>query len=409
MALITSGEDDVISLKLTRARVGTWVADVLFDDPSPRAGRVSLVASNGQTYVGTIDRGGEFEDTDRTRVIGGAGGMSKPATPRQYSNPTVRIVLGDLLAAAGETLSSTADQDVLATEIAAWTTSAEPIGTVVTALMTTAGGGATWRMLPDGTVWVGAETWPDSGLDADDYQILSKRFEDGSWMVAVDANAVLALTPGTTFEGQRVSMVIHRIDDEHEPGPRMRVWFSDSDETALEDRLAAAIGKLVRGADAPTVDYRALYRAQVIAQSGDTIHVEPEIANSLPDMGKIPLLLGLPGCSVAGVQGGNVLVGWRGGDRSKAYAICFDSSTKVGMLFLGGPAALPALAGTPHQSAEAALITALLAAFTTLDTAATGPLAGLAPGFAAAVAAVTAYQTAAAAANNFLATKVSVL
>lgn len=338
MALATADGDDIISLRLWLPRVGVGTADVLFDDITPRSGRV-VIQVGDREFRGAIDRGGEFEDTDRTRVVLGAGGMGKAAEKRQYSGVSLQLVVSSLLATAGETLSPSSDQDVLQTVLPAWTTSAEPIGTILSALVESVGGGAVWRVLPDGTVWIGRETWPDAGIEDDSYQVMEQRFEDGSWLATVNEEAAGALRPGTTFNGQRVSLVVHTIDgDEGGLGPRMRVWFSDAGEASMEDRLAGAFERAVRSAGPPPVDYRAMYLARVVAQIGTRVHVEPELT-SMPDMGAIPLMLGLPGATTDGLAGGNVLVGWRGGDRAKAYAVCFDADVSVASLKLA-PAAL---------------------------------------------------------------------
>jgi hypothetical protein len=78
--------------------------------------------------------------------------------------------------------------------------------------------------------------------------------------------------------------------------------------------------------------------------------------------------------------------------------------------FVGGVlGAVAALMGEPHQQAEATLVTGLIAAFSALAAASTGPLAGLAAGFTAAGTALTQFQTAATAQQNFLARKAKVV
>lgn len=420
MALVGLGGQDCIETRILMPRTGAWVLDAVVDDPdqvSTVTRSISISINDGAlTLTGTAARAGVFVDTGHVRIVAGAGGLGLSAAPKHYNGVSVGVILGDLLAAAGEALSSTADNGILSTGLDAWDASATPIGTLISLLLAAAAPGASWRMLADGTLWVGTETWPNLGIDSSTYQIFEDSAEQNTMLIGVDAPLMLV---GTTFEGRRVSACEAHVGQEGE-GVQQRIWFEDA-AISDTDRLTKALNGLVQDAAAriDRIDYTRRYPATVIQQSGSTVDVQPDQVNGrdlLGDMAGVPLWLPA-GMGVSGVSGGRVEIGWLGGDPSKPIAIAFDASNTVqtmvlavvSQLFLGGPGALPALAGTPHQLAEAELIGALLNAFTTLNTAATGPLAGLAPGFAAAVEAVTAYQTAAAAADNFLATKVSVL
>jgi hypothetical protein len=136
-------------------------------------GDVTIDLDQGRLLLrGTVLRGGDWQDTGCLRVVGGAGGLSKVAKAKHYTSTSVRIVLGALLSDAGEKLSPTADESVLNRSLPAWTTAAIPVGRLITQLLLSASPSATWRVQPDGAVWVAHEAWPDSGLTADDYQLL---------------------------------------------------------------------------------------------------------------------------------------------------------------------------------------------------------------------------------------------
>jgi hypothetical protein len=418
MALLTANGQDVLEARSSRRRTGAWSFDLLVDDPAALAGQVTLVVNDGAlTFVGTATRSGVFSDTGHVRVIAGAGGLSAVATPQHYVGTSLSIVLGDLLGDAGETLSPTADASVLGQGLDAWTTAARPVADLISLLLAAGSPGAVWRSLPDGTIWVGNETWPDAGIDSSLYQIFEDSAETNSMLVGCDAPFLL---PGTTFEGRKVGYVEDSVGQEGQ-GVTTRILFEDATSITDIDRVRKSLFRLAARAAARTdvIDYSRRYPAQVVSQAGNTIDVQPELVNGkalLDSMADVPLRLP-PGMSVNGIVGGTVLIGWTGGDPSQPYAALFDGEETPGtvtfaasvQMLLGGAAALPGLAGTPHQIAEAILIGALLAAFSALDAAATGPSSPLQPGFSAAVTALTAYQSAAVAANNFLATKVSVL
>lgn len=390
-------------------RFGAWQIDARVDDPGASiSGKVTAALDpSGRVLNGTATISGPFIDAVQVRIVAGAGGLGLTARPRHYETPTLGLVLGDLLADAGETLSGTADQGILATQLPSWTTGARPIGSVIRDLFAVAAPAAAWRMLDDGTVWVGTDAFAASPIDASTYEVVDRSAEENSIQIETDGPLPLV---GTTFEGGQVNCV--QDDVPHVGRVGARIWFENA-TAAGADRVLAAVQRLVRGTT-PGIDPRFRYWAVVEAQGGATVDGRPENPG-VPDMGGVTLAA-QAGDSVDGVTGGRVLVGWAG-DASQRYAAGFDSAAVprtrtlavLQMLFLGGKTgAVAALAGAPHQAAEAQLIAGLLAAFSTLTGAATGPLAALAPGFAAAVAALTAFQTAAAGANNFLATKVSV-
>jgi hypothetical protein len=394
---------------LTPAGGAAWHADLRVDSSGLLSGPVTVVAGN-RTLVGTAIRSEVFVNVAQVRVLAGAGGIGTTATPRHYTAPTVGLVLADILGDAREALSPDADPGLLATELEAWTTLAEPAGAAISRLLAAAAPGATWAFRDDGTLWVGTLSWPDAGIGTDAYEVMQRDAERGFLEIAVDGPLALA---GTTFEGGRVNMV--QDDIPHVEGIRARIWFQapTAPTAAQNERLLAAIHRIVRGTP-QGFDHRFRYWARVVSQAGPTVDAEPA-AGGVPSMPGVPLAA-QAGDSVDGVVGGNVLLGWAG-NGSQRVAHGFDAGAVPAKrtiqvlteLLLGGPeaAAFPALVGSLHQEAEAGLVQELIAAFAELSVAATGPLAALGAGFAAVGAALTAYQTAAAAANNFLSTKVA--
>jgi hypothetical protein len=318
MALVTANGLTAYDFQMRRPRVGAWHSDMLVESSEELTGQVRIVVDDGyKTFVGTAVRHGEFAETAHLRVVAGAGGLGVTASPKHYNNASVRVILGDLLRAAGESLSPSASASVLATQVSAWTTPALPVGAVIAALVEAVAPGTAWRMLPDGTFWIGSESWPGAGLDASTYQIMDEPFEEGSILIHVDRPA--QIDPGSTFEGRHVSYV---QDDAPQVAPvSSRVWFEDATTSKL-GRLRESLAAVVN-ATRPAFDYRAMYWARVVTQSGNTVDVLPE-APGVPDMGGVRLV-NPAGESVNGVVGGRVLVGWSWPELAP-YAIAFDGS-----------------------------------------------------------------------------------
>jgi len=175
-------------------RVGVWHADLSIDSFQQVSGAATIQLAS-QTLKGTFTRNGtDVSKRLRARVVGGAAGMATQLGPRSYGSIQVRIPLTDALNGAGETLSATADSTVLGTQLLAWSRMQAPASAVLAMLLQAVLNAPTWRVLLDGTVWVGYESWPSSSLP--DTVPISAEPEKGRITIASDAPAVL---PGTAF------------------------------------------------------------------------------------------------------------------------------------------------------------------------------------------------------------------
>ena len=213
-ALVTVGGYRVVEATLRMPYQGAWVADLVSDEaPTTIAGAVSLVAP-GATLAGFVvpGRAGAYTVglTYRTslRVVGGAGGLSAPGTPKSYRAIAPAALLTALCSAAGERASSTVS--LASSALPAWMRSSESAGAALDALTLELAADA-WRVLDEGSIWLGSDTWPVSALDAADPPATQLEIDSGvGWaLYAVDAWSV---RPGQTVGGARVSAVEHRMD-----------------------------------------------------------------------------------------------------------------------------------------------------------------------------------------------------
>ena len=127
----------------------------------------------------------------------------------------------------------------------------------------------------------------------------------------------------------------------------------------------------------PTAAYARLYRAKVVAQTGDEnlVDVRPD-DHALPDMARIPLRHGVPGLRVQLKLGSYVQVGWEDGEPDKPFAGLWDAEASVEKvsivadeLLLGGRSASEQLVfGTTFKAALDALAAALSAALSSAVT-----------------------------------------
>lgn len=294
-------------------RVGVWHADLtvdIDDGADAPSGEVTLETEH-RTWRGTVRRGEAWRGVAKLRIVGGKGGMGNMVPPKSYRAAIARLPIADALAASGESLAASADGSTLSRMLPFWTspsaTAAEVVARVCADL------GVSWRMLDDGTVWIGADTWPAWELPAK--AMVTARWPDEG---AVEiADETLSAEPGTTFEGQRVGRVEHRITAD---GARTVLFFDD--RQTQSDTIRQTIARIARSATG--VDYLALYRARIVAQNADgTLEVELD-DKRMPGMSHVPLRTFLPGVEVRVKSGGHVLVGFESGDPTRPVATLFD-------------------------------------------------------------------------------------
>ncbi len=204
----------VVSLRLSIPRRGVWHGDAAVDAAGPLTGAVALEL-DGSTWAGTI----QHQDTDdlaglqRLQFAAGAAGLRAEVPPAGHRAAPLRIPLLDLLTAAGETLSPSSDPAILGLQLAQWSRMRGPAGRALEALMRDRGD---WRALPDGSFWVGTDTW--SAAYPGEVELLDVRPERDQLVIGL-APTIL---PGMVLLDRNVSFVEHRVGEDE---LRTVVWL----------------------------------------------------------------------------------------------------------------------------------------------------------------------------------------
>lgn len=222
MSALTLGGATVTRCVVHMPQRGVWCADVDLDTEAAPSGRVSLVADGGPTWSGTVIDGAVSHGLWRGRLVGGAGGLRGELGPRAYRDARLADVLTDALADAGEALAAGAGE--LGAAAPLWQrvrgSCARTVGLVADAH------GYGWRVLGDGSVWLGAESWPALALA--DVSVLDV---DPLRRVYTLSGETLAVRPGVTLplehEGRVVQVRAGEVEHLVEPdGYTTVVWAS---------------------------------------------------------------------------------------------------------------------------------------------------------------------------------------
>jgi hypothetical protein len=195
----------VVSGTVWLPRSGAWVAELQVDGRENVTGAVDLRISQARTMRGTVSRGALVEGSVRLRVAAGAAGLEKAVSPKHYTTPSLRVVLLDILKEAGETLSATAEAVIMNQVLEHWTLRRMSAARAIAALLERAPADAVWRVLDDGSVWVGRDTWASIAADAAEVAELPEHREVELALYQPDVR------PGTTLNGRRVDSAEVRI------------------------------------------------------------------------------------------------------------------------------------------------------------------------------------------------------
>lgn len=296
-----------VSLPLT----GRAVADLRLASTSPppaRGARVALTFAGGLTYRCTVERAAPEGGFHAVRLVGGTGGLSTDVAEQFYADTPKKQILTDLLTECGETPG---DVD-LPGRVPFWVRPAGPAHEALRALLAVTPE-RTWRVQPDGRVWVGVDTWPDADapLDVEREEAARGVFVCRS-SPGLTPGQKVTLRRGAEEQVKRATRVTHVI------GPELRTEVMTGDGTDLGP---AGIERTVRQIMRHT-DYHALRPATLLRDHGDhTVDVQPQVAG-WPALSRIPLHVGLPSVAVKLKSGSPMLLFFEEGNPAQPRAEC---------------------------------------------------------------------------------------
>lgn len=221
--MMTLSKAPVTTAHLVIPARGPWTAEVTLDSNESPPSAITLAEDGGVSLAGVVARGGLNPALLRWEgiLVGGAGGLGKSVIGA-YNNPQVGDVLDAICEQAGETVSSDVSATLRAAALDAWTlgrcSARAALDVLSGAAAVALGEPVTWRTMPDGSIWMGVETWPSQAFAALDDIV------DPSPLLArtIIASQVAALLPGVDLEGVgRVTCAEHWVSAQ---GVRTWAW-----------------------------------------------------------------------------------------------------------------------------------------------------------------------------------------
>lgn len=212
MAFLTANGLPVTSGEIVVPRTGHWQATLTVDggpdDISKVGGAVSLAFDGGPTWKGTARAPGLAAPNGplRLRVVGGAGKLGTSIAGQSYRQAAVRQLVSQLLEAAGEQLSPTSDQALLARILTRWSRAEGPATYALCHLVGELS--CLWRVLPDGRVWLGK----DAGAAAPEPPVGAITSDDPvAALVEFSVADPWRYAPGQRWRGSPVDLVQHTL------------------------------------------------------------------------------------------------------------------------------------------------------------------------------------------------------
>jgi hypothetical protein len=326
--MATANAQNLIAAEIRLPRIGAWHADIDTDGEDVLTSPVRIEI-DGVEFVGAVVRTGNNGSRVRTRVVGGAGGLSTELPAKSYSSATgveVRTLVGDLLREAGETLSATSDQALLSRRLPRWhrehAVASHSLVRILDAVQ------ASWRVLRDGTVWVGPATYPEATVA---HVLIDEDWASGHSTIAPERPE---LEPGVTFRGQKIELVVHRVD--REGALRTEAWVTSAN--SVLERFLARIRQ--------SIDYTALWPCRVVTRNADgTLQLVPDDERMKGSgLDKVPMR-GAP--EFVAKAGDRVRFGFEGGDPSRPFAAEPNFEGERAVARVGDPVVVYVQPGVP--------------------------------------------------------------
>jgi hypothetical protein len=335
-AAFTIAGISIFQITLQLPRTGVWTLDCISSDPALTElidGTAVTVQFGALTLQGTVATGSRTYGAENVRVVGGADGLPTATPASGWLNVPLVNVLQAILESVGESLSPTVTQaslPALYAPVPFWAVINEPAGTAISRIADYCS--ATWRVLLDGTIWMGVDTYPVQPL-ASTYTLKRQSPELRKELWGIDPPELL---PAVTFNpptgwsndsiGGRVSVLTYTIlpvgGDRENTTQLCEILYELGTSAPPNNRLVQPLADTITTL-AREFDYLGSYPARVQYQSGGAVDVTPEAA-WLPTLNGVPLKFGTPATTATFSRGARVYLRFENGSPAAPFIETYD-------------------------------------------------------------------------------------
>lgn len=254
-------------------------------------------------------------------LCGGYGGLSKNLKSQFYDSiHAYRVPIDDMMNESGEILSKSSTLSVLMQSVPQWTRKSGKMGDQLSDICDL--DGSLWRVLTDGTIFVGKDTW--SNAQSFNYNLLKISPAYVSCQLSVRE---LGLVPGVKFNiKDDVFLPVGCVEYTITPSNSLaKIWFlsSTSVSASTEDRLHSGLTNYIREV-MRGVDFLAQYPGEIVVQRSDkTVDFRPD-SSKIPPMTSVKLSVHAPGVKLNIPAKTRATLGFKNGNPSTPEIVNFS-------------------------------------------------------------------------------------
>lgn len=292
---------------------GPWFAEASLDIEVVLTGRVELKVAD-LTLVGTVLSGGPSKGRSTYRIAAGAAGWGRTIERDSYvSDSGVKVVkvIGDAARLVGETFESTTKAKVGGGDDGkAWTRPAGPAHHVLDLLAPKA-----WYVGEDGVTRLGART--PGELPSKVTRI--SPVDPARRSVVLASESIATILPGVVVDGLTAVDVEHTISAKS--GLRSTVWGArGGGSSRATDAIRRIIDELY-----PHLAFQGFTEYRIESRAGDLLNLQPVLRSAdMPELPRVPVFPGIPGCSQTPPLGSRVAVGFLNSDPARPFVAGFE-------------------------------------------------------------------------------------
>lgn len=339
---LTLNGERLTAVRLRMPARGAWVAEADFESDPPALGRCSLGIGALVLSGSVVDtQAGAFGKQRRLRLVAGGGGWGSLASSRSYHNDAgikARLLAEDLAREAGEQLGEfAAELERVGVDYVrgATLTCATVLEDVI--------GAVAWWVDAAGVTHVGERPTAPALLETQ-YQILAFDPRERVATLSLDDPSLLAI--GTRLVGPSLAepLTVREYQIQADAaGVRVFAWCGS------DTRSAGRLSGLWRAVTERSLEQRlfGLYLYRVVAMASDNRVSLQAVHRSagLPDIEPVPQWPGAPGIHTELAPGGEVLVAFIEGDRTRPAVTHYAGQGATGFVptgvVIGGADGLP--------------------------------------------------------------------